>query len=122
MSLFVTLALGLAVWRATRFLLDDTLIEGWRNHWYRWLWDDGAVADANDPDALRPASLWRHKLLQLSTCPHCVSAHLAWITVAVYMVTAPGVSWSFWPWAIAWWQVAGVASLLSIVTDFLEEE
>jgi hypothetical protein len=71
MSLIEILVLcALVVYRVTRFLIADTLIEGTRTRFGDWLL-------GSEP------KVWRDKLYDLTTCPYCLSIWVSAATVAV---------------------------------------
>lgn len=72
------LFLGFAVFRVTRFLLKDTLIERQR----MWLLHRIAKAKAG-PGGMPDVSPWRMKLLQLVQCAWCLSIWVAGMTELV---------------------------------------
>lgn len=59
LDMLIAALLSLATYRATRFLLLDSLIDGWRNTLRAWLGSHRGL-------------VW-HKLFDLTDCPFCLS-------------------------------------------------
>lgn len=68
-TLVLIAALGLANYRAVRFLIADSLIDEPRVAVLRWLAAGGP---------------FRHKLYELATCPYCLSV---WTGAAIFALT-----------------------------------
>ena len=87
------IVLSLVTYRVTRFLIEDSLIDGQR----KWLKrkivgnDYGIVIQAQTP-------AWRAKLLELSECPYCISVWVALGSVISARLAGPGVPQPFWVW------------------------
>lgn len=89
--LFVSIALAFVVYRITRFLIEDTLLEEPR------YWLERKVRGSTIP----PKSGLRKKLLALMECPYCVSVWVAAGTVALATLTGVDVPHPFWTWLVA---------------------
>lgn len=97
-QLILIAVLGLASYRATRFLLFDTLIEGIRSRWYTFL-----------VNRRRPAIFWQ-KLLDLTTCTWCSGW---WITTLIYSLFIKTAPWNFGIYeAVTLLAIAGVQGLV----------
>lgn len=69
----VVLILAFAVYRITRFVVSDNLIDA-----QRW-WVQKKLAQSDPPMIRDGMPAWRKKLLELLECPYCVSV---WVTLA----------------------------------------
>lgn len=97
------LVLSFVVFRLTRFLMHDTLIERQR------MWLLIRIAGRKPKvraDGSRYQAAWRAKLMELASCPWCVSLHVAWITVLV------ADQWASIPLPWMYWVAIGGASLV----------
>jgi hypothetical protein len=97
---------SLVVYRVTRFLLLDTLIENVRESWLIWL-EKPKIQGGK-------MGLWREKLLQLSSCPYCVSIWVSAGTVALTMI------WTSVPLPVWQWLAASAGSL--VVYTYVDSE
>lgn len=80
LELAVIAILGLASYRLTRFLLFDTLIDGWRQRYYVFLINRN-----------KPRLFWS-KLLDLTSCSWCLGFWVSLAALSLYLGTAP---WEF---------------------------
>ena len=84
--------LSAVTYRITRFAILDSLIETTRHRFFEWL---------NDPEKV---SSFRLKVLDLLTCPYCLSVWVA-AGVTAYWWAITDLPWSWWP--IGWLATAG---------------
>ena len=104
--LILVVLMSLASYRATRFVIDDSLIDGPRD----WFKRKVLHARPAGPDFLPPETKGRAKLFELVECPYCMSV---WIASAIVAAT-----WIFTPIALpvlvwgatcgavmAWWRL-----------------
>lgn len=88
---------ALLVYRVTRFVIEDTLIDGIRNKVLGWIVGSQVEMGPDGMPKLRIPSLWRRKLRELLTCPYCLSAYVAAAATIVtdhyYNVPLP---WFYW--------------------------
>lgn len=106
-NLLILGALGLAAYRATQFVVHDTLADPVRDRIEMW-------------HARKFESKVRTFVRDLLSCIYCVGFHLSWITLVVYLVAAG--QWgaaSIWVHAVEAWAVAGIQALLSRIDDTL---
>lgn len=100
-NLTVLVILGLASYRATQFVVHDSLLDGARNRLELW-------------HAARSESGFRSFWRDLIGCPYCTGFWLSLVTVLVYL-TAAG-QWGaapLWIHAVECWAVAGGQALLN---------
>jgi hypothetical protein len=100
-SLPVLLVLGFAAYRATQFVVHDSIGDGLRIRLELW-------------HAREPGSKIRNFFRDLIACPYCTGWWLSLATVLAYL-TAAG-QWgaaSLWVHAVECWAVAGVQALLN---------
>lgn len=109
----VALVIALAVYRVARGLTSDSLFEGWRDRLERWGYQEDRLAYRNVELKGRGHSkyltLTRGKLVDLLTCPMCLSFHGAWIALCVWTTS--------WPWQLGWkgWTLAfGIAGACAL--------
>jgi len=97
----MTLLLGLAAYRATQFVVWDTLLDGPRERLELW-------------HAAKHESKVRTFVRQLVSCIYCIGFWLSTVTVLAY-TTATHQWGTTSPWlvAIQCWAVAGVQALLN---------
>jgi hypothetical protein len=83
--------LSLVVYRVTRFLIEDPLIDAPR------LWLRKRIVGNVVGVAVSNTKPWRAKLLELSECPYCLSV---WVSAATVLVAAftSNVPLPFWTW------------------------
>lgn len=101
----VLAALGFASYRATQFIVHDSLLDGLRHRLEMW-------------HAARFDSRARTFVRTLAGCPYCVGFWLSLITVFTYL-TAAG-QWGSAPLivhAVECWTVAGIQALLNRLDD-----
>lgn len=97
--------MSFSVYRITRFIILDSLIEMWRERFYEWVLsplshdDKKMVLDYHEDGPLRTLPAWRRKLYQLSSCPFCISAYVA----GAVLVTTLWVSDFSFPMPVWWW-------------------
>lgn len=110
MPLILTfLILGLVVYRVTRFIILDDLIEGTRD---RVL--NGLLAGRSE-DELGSLPLWRRKLYTLLNCPFCVSIYVAaGVVLAHRWIVEP------LPAPVWWW--LGTATVALVVYTYIDSE
>lgn len=109
-DLLTLVVLGLATYRLTAFLTDDTLTEEWRQFVYRVCW----VSDMQAPEP-RPRSALLAYLGTLLTCAQCLGV---WIGALVYLW------WDHWHsarWVLTIAALIGVQSLAASVAARLKE-
>jgi uncharacterized protein DUF1360 len=95
------LVLGLASFRATRFVVFDSLTDPFRERIEMW-------------HAVKHESWIRTKIRDLFSCPYCVGFWLSLITLLVYVSAVDQWSGtSLWVHAVEVWAVAGVQALLN---------
>lgn len=109
LGLFLHLAvLAVVSYRVTRFIVSDTLIEGWRDRFKGWVWVD--------PDTMRTLrkvtghpwlTFLRGKLGELLTCPFCVSVHVAFWTYLIVQIDGGQDDASLVEHGVAWLAIAG---------------
>jgi len=84
-QLQLTIILSLACYRVTRFIVEDTLIAGFR------IWLHTVILG-------RKPRLWREKLQELISCQFCISVWIAGalVSIADYFgpVALPGIQWA----------------------------
>ena len=91
--------LSLACYRVTRFIIADSLIDGFRERVQERLIGDNP-------------NLIRDKIYDLSVCPYCTSVHVAWIAV---LITQQFVSIPL-P-VLVWLAVAGGAMVIWAIVE-----
>lgn len=70
--IILLILMSLVTYRITRFVIDDTLIDLFRERLHMRL--------------LGKPGWWRDKAYELTTCPYCLSVHVAWMTVLITMI------------------------------------
>ena len=98
--LTLVIVLGLVTYRVSRFIVLDTLIEGWRDVFHSWL--------------LRKPKLWRVKLEELLGCPFCVSI---WVSAGAVALTdwQTSVPLPVWVWL-------GAAVVALVVWEYIDSK
>lgn len=98
--LTLVIVLGLVNYRISRFIVLDTIIEGWRDVFHSWL--------------LSKPRWWRVKLQYLLGCPFCVGIYVAgmltWITDYYTSVPLPG------------WTMLGSTAVALVVWEYIDSE
>jgi len=90
-ALVVIVVLSLVVYRVTRFLIEDTLIDAPR------MWLRKRIVGNVVGVAVSNTKPWRAKLIELSECPYCLSVWVSAATVLVAALTS-NVPLPFWVW------------------------
>lgn len=106
-NLLILCALGFAAYRATQFVVHDTLADPVRNRIELW-------------HARKFDSRIRSFVRDLLSCVYCVGFWLSAVAVAVYLTAAD--QWgaaSIWVHFIEMWVVAGMQALLNRIDDTL---
>jgi len=103
------IALSACVYRVTRFIIRDTLIEGVRDKFLRWLLPPPSFTfDMNVgvmPEMPKAPAWWRTKLHELLTCPYCVGI---WVSAVGTAITDAFISV---PLPVFMWVAASTGSL-----------
>lgn len=108
--IFLLLLASFVTYRATRFLIADSMIEVTRGRFLNWLWPppdftaDIAALVANagaTPKAPTPPSFLRRKLYELVTCPYCLSIWLGGAATLIVWVFYPIPLPGLWPLALS---------------------
>jgi hypothetical protein len=99
--LILIVILGLVTYRVSRFIILDTLIEGWRDVFHSWL--------------LSKPKLWRVKLEELLGCPFCVSI---WVSAGACLLTR----WLVGSFAMPVWVWLGAATVALVVWEIIDAE
>lgn len=95
------IVLAAATYRVGRFVVLDTLIEGWRDRFHGWLYGK--------------QTMWADKLSDLFSCPYCITIWIAAAAVGFWgWLIAPWPGWAFLP---IWLAVASGALLFWFIID-----
>ena len=92
------LVLTFAVFRITRFVLFDTIIDGTRNKWYNFLLRGYRF------------KFLKNKAMELTSCSWCFSVHVSYTVYSFYTRT--------WPWELGvrgWLTVVGIAGAAGLL-------
>ena len=96
--------LSFVVYRVTRFIVLDSLIERVRERFYLWLlspldpMETSEVIDVHQDEPLRKLPTWRRKLYQLFSCPFCISVWVAAGAVALHVWLVEPLPYPVWYW------------------------
>lgn len=104
-DLVVLLVLGAAAFRLTRFLVIDTVFEGYRAKFHVFLHNQ-AAKDGK-------VSLFWGKLLELTTCTWCLGF---WTSLALYSVYVLQYPWDLG--RLGWISVLAVAGIQGLLHAF----
>lgn len=102
--LILIIVLSAVTYRVTRFIILDSLIDGWRKSFYEWAlsplsdFDRTLVLDQHIDDPLDELPAWRKKLYQLFSCPFCISVWVAAGAVALQHLFADDAPTPIWTW------------------------
>ncbi len=103
----LSLVLGVASYRITRFFLFDSIIDGLRQRWYVWL------VNRKHLKALAA------KVLDLTSCTWCFGTHISWIVFAGWTRLYP------WQFGVKGWiivaAIAGVQGYIHTIEPGDEE-
>lgn len=92
-NLTLFIILSFVVFRVTRFLMHDTLIEKQR----MWVFIKISGKPKIHEDGTRYQPAWRMKVLELIQCAWCTSLHIGWMTVLVAnQWTSIPLPWMYW--------------------------
>lgn len=101
-NLAILLVLGVASYRLTRFLIVDSIIEGFRGKFHTFL--------ANRTGKL---SFLAEKVTELTSCTFCAGVYVSTILYSIYVLQYP------WDLGRVGWinvlAVAGIQSLLHVI-------
>lgn len=90
-----TVIFSLVVYRVTRFLIEDALIDRQRN-WLKKKIMGGRIPGVRYSE--NPTARWREKLHELTECPYCVSVWVALVSVGSARLAGASVPQPFWVW------------------------
>ena len=106
------------VYRVSRFIVLDTMIEGTRDRFTAWLqtWPDNegrrrVINKDETPWLLIP--LWRRKIVELVSCPWCVTVWVGGIvTLLTHFIVEPVPAPVWW-----WLAISSLALVIWAITD-----
>lgn len=105
--------LSIVVYRITRFISLDSLIEEPRDWVERWLLSEGTYIE---DDEHWPVGYWRRKGVQWLRCPYCQSVWVAAGTLGLWCLVVVN-DWTGWQFLFDWLALAGASMLLYRYTD-----
>lgn len=112
-NLAVLVAIGLAAFRLTRLVTNDSITKRFRDRLYTWAWDDEHTVPSDDGYLdPTPRAAWRTYLHELLTCPYCFGV---WVSVGTYLVWDHGGDVGHSIVAVA--AVAGAQAIAAHVTS-----
>lgn len=107
-----TVIFSLVTYRATRFLIEDSLIDTPRDWLKKTVIMRGKIPGVRyNPN---PTPAWRSKLYELTECPYCVSVWVALASVGCARLTGASVPQPFWVWLAS---AGGCMIVWSVVED-----
>jgi hypothetical protein len=121
-TVLLILILSLVTYRVTRFIILDSLIERWREHFYEFILDPLDDADMDlvltlhEDGPLHQLPWWRRKIYQLFSCPFCISVWVAGGAVALTeWLTDFDVVMPVWTWL-------AISALSLVVYTYIDAE
>lgn len=105
MTFFDFVVLAFVVYRVTRFISLDTLIDEPRDKVAGWLLSGDVFFD--ETNKRWPVNIWKRKMLQWLECPFCQSVWVAAGALTFWTIISD-YEWT-WDWLLHWLAICGAA-------------